>query len=114
MEQPIDAADVDERAVVGDAAHLALNNVAFVNFAEPALPAGALLLLKHATPIDDYVLVGNVQLGDAAANLLANQLFEFGGVARAAARCRHESAHSHVYRSAALNDAGNCARDDRF
>ncbi len=74
----------------------------------------ARLLLENHAAIDDDVFVGDVELGDAAGDLLADKSFEFGGVARAAAAGGHEGADADVDAQAALDDGGDGAGDGDF
>jgi hypothetical protein len=71
----------------------------------------ASLLFKDGAAIDDYVFLGDVELGDAAVDLRADQLFKLGGVLGAAAAGGHEGADAHVDREAALDDSGDGADD---
>jgi hypothetical protein len=64
--------------------------------------------------IDDYVFVGNVELGDANANFLADELLHLGCVARAAARGRQKGADADIDVQAAFDDAGYGADDRGF
>ena len=74
----------------------------------------ARLLFEHHAAIDDHIFIGDVELGDAAGDLLADQRFELGGVARAAAAGGHEGAHADVDAEAALDDGGDGAGDGDF
>ena len=60
-----------------------------------ALSAAGLFFEDHAA-IDNNVFVGDVELGDAAVDLGADQLFEFSGIAGAAATGGHEGADADV------------------
>ena len=62
--------------------------------------------------IDDHVFFGHVELDDAAANLLADELFHLGCIAGSAARAGHEGAHADIDAEAAFNDGGDGADDD--
>src|SRR5262249_37416778 len=86
----------DEGAVVGQAAHYAAHRVAFLEFGVTALAVCALFFLANDAAVHDYILIGHVELGNAAANLLSDQLLHLRGVARAAARSRQESAHADI------------------
>ena len=55
--QSVGAADIDERAVVGEAADFALHGVAFFQFGVAALLAGALFVFGNDAAIDDDVFV---------------------------------------------------------
>ena len=105
MQQGVHAADVHEGAVIGEAADRALNGFAFLDFGVAALLDGALLILQDGAAVHHHVFVGHVELDDADADLLPEQLLQLGGVPGAAARGGHEGAHAHVHAQAALDDA---------
>jgi hypothetical protein len=84
---------------------------AFLQIREQLLAGARFFLFQHHAPVHHHVLVGHVQLDDAAGDLLAHQLFHFGHVFGARARSRHERAHAHVHAQAALHYARNHARD---
>jgi len=52
VQQGVGAADIDERAVIGQAADLALHDVAFFEFRVAALLAGAFFVLRNGAAID--------------------------------------------------------------
>jgi hypothetical protein len=70
VQQRVRAADIDEGAVVGEAANLALHGIAFSQFGEAALFAGALFVFGNGAAIDDHIFVFHVELDDAAADFL--------------------------------------------
>ena len=72
------------------------------------------LLLKNDAAIDDDIFICDVELGDAAGDLSADEGFELGCVARAAAACGHEGADADIHAEAALDDGGNSAGDGDF
>ena len=96
VEQAVDAAEVDECAVGHEAAHGAGDGVAFLHGGVAACAAAAGLLFENHAAIDDDIFVGDVELGDAAGDLGADQLFKFGGVAGSAAAGGHEGAHADI------------------
>ena len=51
-------------------------------------------LFHHRAAIDDDIFVIDIELDDAASDLLTDQLFHLRRVADAAARSRHERARS--------------------
>ena len=69
------------------------------------------LLFKNHAAIDDDVFIGDVELGDAAGDLCADEGFELGGIAGAAAAGGHEGANADVDAEAALDDGGDGAGD---
>ncbi len=86
VQQAIDAADIDERAVVHQVANRAGDDFAFLDLGITQFLCGAIFFFEHDAPIDDHVLLGDIQLGDAAADLLVHQLWHLGGIAHSTAR----------------------------
>src|SRR5437773_5106644 len=109
MQQAVDATNVDERAVTGKSPHRTAQYRAFFQSRERVLPHLVSFLFHHQAMIDDYIFFVDVELDDAASDLLPHQLFHLLGVADAAARSRHERARSHVHRKAALHRGGYAA-----
>ena len=72
------------------------------------------LLFENDAAIDDDVFIGDVELGDAAGDLLADEGFELGGVARAAAAGGHEGADADIDAEAAFDDGGDGSGDGDF
>jgi len=96
VQQPVDAAQIDERAVRHEAADGAANGVAFLQGLVAGLDEAAGLLFKDDAAIDDYVLVGDVELGDAAVDLGSDQLLHLGGILGSAAAAGHEGADADI------------------
>jgi hypothetical protein len=96
VEQAVDAAEVDECAVGHEGADGAGDGVAFLHGGAAAFEQAAGLLFKHDAAIDDYVFIGDVELGDAAGDLGADELFELGGVFGSAAAGGHEGADADI------------------
>jgi hypothetical protein len=71
--------------------------VAFLHGFAAGFQYAARLLFQNHAPIDNHVFIGHVELGDAAGNLRAHQLFQLGGVLGAAAAGRHKGAHAHIH-----------------
>ena len=114
VQQTIDSADIDERAVVHQAAHRAGDDIALPDLGVAPLLRRTVFLLGDGAAIHHHVLLRCVQLDDAAANLLSHQLFHLGCVTRPAARTRHERAHSHIDGQATLHDGRHGAGNDRL
>src|SRR5258708_22516108 len=114
MKQGVRAADIDERAVVGQAADLALHGLAFFELRIAALLAGTFFVFRYGAAIDHHVLLGHIEFDDAAANFLLDQLLHFRRVAGAAARSGHESSPSDSYAQPALDHARYGANDCRL
>src|SRR5271156_1165905 len=91
-----------------------MHGVAFFQFREAALFAGALFILRDGAAIDDYVFVFDVEFDDAAADFLLNQFFEFGGIVGSAARSGHEGSHSDINAHPPLDHACDCTDDSRL
>ncbi len=108
VEQAVHTADVNEGSIAHQAAHRAGVRVTFLHGAKTALGRGASLLFENHSAIDDHVFVGDVELGDAAVDLLADELLDLGGVACAASAGGHKRAHADIDVEAALDDAGHC------
>ena len=111
VEQAVEAADVDERAVGHEGADGAGDGVALLERGAAAGERAAGLLFEDDAAIDDDVFIGDVELGDAAGDLGADELFELGGVAGSAAAGGHEGADADVDAEAALDDGSDGADD---
>ena len=103
--------DFDECAVGHEGADRAGDGVAGFERGAAAGELAAGLLFENDAAIDDDVFIGDVELGDAAGDLLADEGFELGGIARAAAAGGHEGANADVDAEAALDDGGDGAGD---
>ncbi len=106
--------DLDESAVRHERAHGAGDGVAFFQCGTAVIERPTSLLFENHAAIDNDILIGNVELGNAAGNGLADESFEFGGVARAAAAAGHEGAHADVDAEAAFHQFGHGAGDGDF
>src|SRR6478752_7103199 len=111
VQQAVDAADIDERAVIGQAPDGPAHGLAFLDLRVAALFGGALFFFGDHAAVYHHVFFGDVELGDAATNFLPDQLFHLTCIAHAAARSRHESPHTHVDAEAALNRRHHRAND---
>ena len=103
--------DFDECAVRHERANRTGDGVSRLQRGAAGGELGAGLLFKHDAAIDDDVFIGDVELGDAAGDLLADESFELRSIARAAAAGRHEGANANVDGEAALDDAGDGTGD---
>jgi hypothetical protein len=81
VQQAVDAAEVQEGAVVGEVLDHAVELQAFLQLLEQLLALGAVLLLDDGAAGDDDVVAPAVQLDDLELEVLA---FEVGGVAHRA------------------------------
>ena len=81
VQQAVDAAEVDERAVIGEVLDDALEDRAFLQLLEQLLALDAVLALDHRTAGDDDVVALAVELDELELEFLA---FEVGRVAHRA------------------------------
>ena len=72
------------------------------------------MFFKDDAAVDDYVFFRGVKIGDTAGDLLADQGFELGGIAGAAAAGRHEGAYANVNAGATLDDGGDGAGNGKL
>ena len=70
MQQRVDTPNIDESAVIGEAADHAAHRLTLDNFRVAALLGGALFLFANDAAVDHHIFLGHVELDDAAANLL--------------------------------------------
>ena len=103
--------EVDKRAEVGQVANFALQNRTFLQRGKGFPFCGFLFLFKNAAAVDDNVFLGGIELDDLALDLLADQLFHLGLVARAAARSRHEGGNADIDAETALHQFVDRALD---
>ena len=78
MQQAVDAAQIDERAELGQGAHRPAHHHAFLQRPEGFFLGRALALFENHAAVDHHIFVGGVELGDAALDLLADQFFQLG------------------------------------
>src|SRR5215475_4876279 len=112
MQQAIDTADINKRAVVLERPHSPAYGGAFLNRLERVLPHLIGFFFHHAAAIDNDIFVIDIELDDAAPDLLADQLFHIRGVTHAAARRRHEGAGSEIDGETAFHLTGDAAGND--
>src|SRR5580704_4639634 len=111
VQQAVDAAEIDEGAVAGEAAHRAAEDVALVDGGELTLSRGQGLLFGDDAAVDHYILVGHIELDDAAGDFLLDQVRHLAGFADPAARGGHKSAHPDIDAEPALDQRGDGAND---
>ena len=114
VQQAVEAADVDEGAVGHKGADGAGDDGALLQLLAASFAEAAGLLLEDDAAVYDHVLIHHVELGDAAGDFGADQLFQLGCVAGSAAAGGHEGAHAHIDRYAALADFGDRADDGQL
>ncbi len=102
--KPVDAAEIDERAEVGDVLDHALPHLILLELLHQLLAlAGALGLEDHSAR-DDDVAAALVQLDDLELVLLSEQLIDVGHAAQRDLRARQERVDAHeVHDHAALD-----------
>src|SRR5580700_2634737 len=112
MEQAVKAwLDRDKRAVRHERAHGSGDGVAHFEPGAAFVERAPSLLFENHAAIDHNIFIGDVELGDAAGDGLADERFELGCVTRAAAAGRHESADADVDAEAALYNFSHGAGD---
>ena len=111
VEQAVDAAEIEKRTVRHEGTDGGGDGVAFLHGRLAGGAFGAGLLFEDNAAVDDDVFVGDFELGDAAVDLGADELFDLGCVAGAAAAGGHEGADADVYRETALDDFSDGADD---
>ena len=114
VQQPVHAAQVNESAIVGEAADRAAHDFAFADLRVAAFFDAALFLFGEGAAVNHYIFLGRIELDDAAADFLPDQFLHLGGVAYAAARGRHERSHSNIHAEAALDYAVTVPDDRRL
>ena len=114
VQQAIEATNVNKSAVRDKAADRASNRIALVQRFAAGLDEAAGLLFENDAAINDHILAGDVELGDAAGNLRADQFLHLGFVVGSAAAGGHEGWHANIHREAALADLGDRADDGGF
>ncbi len=77
VQQAVDAAQVQERAVIGEILDHAVHDLAFLQILQQCLPFGAVLLLHHGPPGHHHIVAPAVELDDLEILFLA---FQIGGV----------------------------------
>ena len=114
MQQTVHAAQIDEGAVVGETADGAAHGFAFTDLGVAALLHTALFFFGEGAAVNHHIFLGGIELDNAAANFLSNQLLHLGSVAHSAARGRHESPHPYIHAESALDDACDRAHNRRL
>ena len=114
MQERIHSSHVDERAIIRQAAHRCADRVTFFDLPVKAILRRALFLFGQRPPIDNHVLIGDVEFDNPAADFLSDQLLHLHGFAHSAARCGHKRSHPHIHAEAALHHARDRAQHRRF
>ena len=112
VEQAVDAAEVDERAVVGDVLDDALEHLALGERLERVLLLLGVLLLEERLARQHDVAALLVDLDDAHAQFLAAQRVEIAHRTHVDLRAGQEGADADVHREPALDPLDDAADDD--
>ena len=112
VQQAVDAAQIDERAVVGDVLHDALEHLAFGKRVERVLLLLGVLLFEERLARQHDVAALLVDLDDAHAQLLAAQRVEVPDGTHVDLRSGQERADADVHREAALDPLDDAADHD--
>ena len=112
VQQAVDAAEIDERAVVGDVLDDALEHLALGERLERVLLLLGVLLLEQRLAREHDVAALLVDLDDAHAQLLAAQRVEVAHRAHVDLRSGQERADADVDREPALDALDDAADDD--
>src|SRR5208282_4254716 len=108
VEEPVDSAQVNECAVIGEVLDRASENGVFAKVLESLRTLGVLLFLENLLARDNDVAALFVQLDDADFNLLAEIAVEIADGTNLQLRTRQKGLHADVDREAAFD-----ATDDR-
>jgi len=115
VQQAVDAAQIQKRAVIGEVLDHALDDLAFLEVLQQRLAFGAVFLFDHGPAGNHHVVAAAVELDDLEFLFLA---FEIAGVAHRAhvhQRAGQEGADfADIDRKAALDLAADQALDDLF
>src|SRR5438876_2896 len=111
VQEAIDAAQVDEGAVVGDVLHGAREHHALGEHLERVLLLLLALLLEDGAAGEDDVAAAPVHLDHLRANRLPDHRGEILDGAEVHLRAGEEGLHAHVHRHAALDDLDDPALD---
>mgnify|MGYP003694602545 FL=1 len=112
VQQAVDAAEIDERAVVGDVLDDALEHLALGERLERVLLLLGVLLFEERLARQHDVAALLVDLDDAHAQLLAAQRVEVADRTHVDLRSGQERADADVHRETALDALDDAADDD--
>src|SRR2546422_4095593 len=112
VQQAVDAAEIDERAVVGDVLDRAFEDDALLEDLERLLLERRPLALEHRTARDDDVAARAIELEDGKAAALANVAIEVAGGPQVGMRAGQEGGDADVHLETPLHLAHDRALDD--
>jgi hypothetical protein len=110
VKHAVDATDIEISRIVNEAANRRVYNLAFLQFVVAVVACDLRLIFQNDAAVHDHIIIILVELDDPAFDILAHQLAQLRGVARAAAGSWHECARAYVYGDPALDQPGNAAR----
>src|SRR5262245_52748195 len=114
MQQAVNATDINERSVTGNRADRAAHNSTFLQARECVLAHLVSFLFDHCATIHDDIFVIDVDLDDATANLLSDELFHLRSITDAAPRRGQERAHADVNGEATFHGSSYSTGNDIF
>src|SRR5688572_24277886 len=112
VQQAVDAAEVDEGAVVGDVLHRAAQRLALGQRLERGLLLLGVLLFEEGLAREDDVAALLVDLDDAHAQFLTAQGIQVANRADVDLRAGQERAHADIHGEATLDALDDAADDD--
>ena len=114
MQQAVDAAEIDERPVLGEVLHHAGDHRAFVKMFQRGALADGDLFLDRRFARDHHIAAAAVQLDDLDRNVLPDQRIEIVHGARIGLRTGHEGLDAYIHREAAFHAAQHAAGDHQL
>src|SRR5262249_10586523 len=112
VQEAVDAAQVHERAELGDVLDHALADLAFLDLAEELLLHLLTLILDQLAAADDDIPPGLVNLEDLALDFLADVVRDVGWTADIDLTGRQEHVHADVHEQTTLDLARDRSLDD--
>src|SRR5271155_1509412 len=104
VQQAINAAEINEGAVVGDVFYGAVNDLAFLQILHQLSTLGVQFFFEQCTAADNNVAATAIQLGDAHLNFAADQAIQILRGSQVILRAGQEGPHAtNVHDEAALD-----------
>ena len=113
VQQAVDAAQVDERAVFGEVFDGAGDNRAFFEQLQRGALARVLLFLDRHLARHHHIAAAPVQLDDLDRDVLAHERIQIVDGPHVDLRARHERGHADVHHEPALGAPGDAAGNDQ-
>ena len=114
MQQPVDSAEIDERAVVGNILHGAFEDHALFEHLERLFLERCALALEHAAPRDHHVAARAIELQDSEAAALSHVSVQIARRTNIDMRPRQERRHPDIDFQSAFDFAEHHALDRRL